>query len=302
VITVWNTAFTHSRPEDLPFDLRGRRGPITYTLDAGAPRDALAKARIFLVEALVDGISVCLEHLPPPSPVQLPWHPAIDGDPSIWVAPGAPIRINEDWSSGIKKFTKGGRLYVRILPTGFDPDVLDRGVHGPVVGHYGGFSWGQTTGGLLTYSGSVRANVPPELDAASMWFRETGEIWAMQTGVGGEYQGRQNFFGDYVPQQWAEILASGLTRLEDNGSHGPFHVRLGVTGLDGLHWPDVRTFGGDPPVALEPSIEIEFIVGDKAQASWRPGLVSAWTALRRLFSMPRPDDATVDKVIAEAIR
>jgi hypothetical protein len=109
VITVWNTAFTRSRPEDLPFDLRGRRGPITYVLNAGAPREALATARSLLVNVLVDRIGACLEHLPPPSPVQLPWHPSIDGDPSIWVVPGTPIPLNEGWDSGTKTFIQGGR-------------------------------------------------------------------------------------------------------------------------------------------------------------------------------------------------
>jgi hypothetical protein len=154
----------------------------------------------------------------------------------------------------------------------------------------------------MTYSGSVRAGVPPELDAASMWFRKTGEIWAMQTRVGGEHRGRQVFYGDRIPEQWAKILATGLAKLEDNSGRAPFHVRLGVTGLDGLHWLDVQTFGGEPPVALEPDIEVEFTVSGKDQAAWREGFVSAWTALRRIFAMPAPNDEVVDKVIAKVTR
>lgn len=300
VITVWNIAFTNSRPEDLPFDLRGRRGPITYRLDAGASRKELAKARALLVDAFVDRIGGCLKHLQPVSPVQLPWQPSIDGDPSIWIAPGTPVRINEGWGSGTKTFVDGGRWYVRILPTEFESNVLDSGVHGPPVSGYGGFSWGQTKDGLMTYSGSVRADVPADLDAASMWFRQTGEVWAMQAGVGGEYRGQQVFYGDHIPEKWAEILATGLETLERNGARGPFHVRLGVTGLDGLHWPGVETFGGEPPVALEPAIEVEFTVTGKAD--WREGFVAAWTKLRRAFSMGKPDNTVVEKAIAKASR
>lgn len=302
VVTVWNTAFTKSRPEDLPFDLRGRRGPITYALEAGAAREALAKARAYLVDGLVDRIGACLAHLPTPMPQVLPWQPSIDGDLSLWVKPGEPIKVNEGWGSGIRSFTEGGRWYVRILPASFDPKTLDSVSHGPVVGSYGGFSSGQVTGGLMTYSGSVRADVPPELDAASIWFRKTGEIWGFQTRVGGEYRGRRVFYGDHIPEQWAELLASGLNMLVSSGARGPYHVRLGVTGLDGLHWDVGQTFGGEPPVALESSLETEFVAADKDAADWREGFLAAWVALRAVFAMPIPDEATVQKVVQKASR
>ena len=104
VVTVWNTAFTQSRPEDLPFDLRGRRGPITYSLEQNAPREALRSARALLIDAFVDRIGTCLDHLPKPAPSVLPWRATEDGDPSIWIKPGSAIKINEDWGSGTKNF------------------------------------------------------------------------------------------------------------------------------------------------------------------------------------------------------
>ena len=302
IVTVWNTAFTHSAPEDLPFDLRGRRGPITYALAAGVSRDALAKARTMLIEALAERIGTCLEHLPPPAIVTPPWQPAIEGDPSIWVKPGEQIMVNEDWGSGSKMFVDGGRWYVRIIPTTFDPNSLNLIAHGPVVGSYGGYSHGQVAGGLMTYAGSVRAGVAPELDAASIWFRNTGEIWGFQTRVDGEYRGRRVFFGDYVPEQWAEILASGLNMLVDVGAQGPFHVRLGVTGLEGLYWNVGQAFGGEPPTALEPALETEFVVNGNHSSEWREGFATAWGDLRRVFAMPIPDSATVDKVVEKASR
>lgn len=302
VVTVWNTAFTRCRPEDLPFDLRGRRGPITYALNAGASREELGNARTFLTDALQERIGACLEHLPVPATGGLPWHPAIDGDPSIWMTPGDPINVNEGWGSGTKTFVEGGRWYVRILPTKFDPAALDSVSHGPFMDSYGGFSAGQVTGGLMTYSGSVRTAVPPELDGASIWFRKTGEIWGFQTQVSGEYRGRQIFYGDLIPEGWAEILASGLNMLAKSGAQAPYRVRLGVTGLAGLYWEVGRTFGGEPPIALDSSLENEFVVADKESTHWREGLIETWSALRRLFSMPKPDDAIVERVLQRASR
>ena len=45
VITVWNTALTDAKPEDLPFDMRHRRGPVAFHLPIGAPTAELRKVR-----------------------------------------------------------------------------------------------------------------------------------------------------------------------------------------------------------------------------------------------------------------
>ncbi|BAK65208.1 hypothetical protein SLG_05330 [Sphingobium sp. SYK-6] len=286
VLTVWNTAFTQSRFEDLPFDLRGRRGPITYALEAGASREELGKARGVLVEGFVDRIGACLDGIPLPAFAGPAWQPTSQSDPSLWIEPGSQFRINERSGSGNRVWGQGGRWYVRVLPRTFDPSALDGGTHGPFISGYGGYNWGNVTGGVLTYSGSVRANVVAELDAASMWFRSTGEIWTAQTGIGSDWKGRPCFFGDQIPANWAELLDASLKRLSESGGAGPFRVRLGVTGLEGLFWPAMQTLGGEPPAALEPALEIEFEVGGASPDDWRTGLVEAWTALRRIFSMP----------------
>lgn len=302
VITVWNTGFTSSRFEDLPFDLRGRRGPVTYALEGGASRAELAAARTALVEEFVKRMGGCLDSLPVPIVSGPAWQPAVESDPSLWVEPGAVMRVNEDYGSGVKFWGKGGRWYVRVLPNSFDPAALDGGAHGPFIAGYGGFSWGQTTGGVLTYSGSVRTDGGPDLDGASMWFRKTGEIWVAKTGVVTEWRGRPCFYGDHVPEKWADLLFNALKRLADNGGTGPFRVRLGVTGLAGLFWPEDQRLGGEPPAALEPAVEMEFEVADHDPDSWRAALVGTWTVLRRVFGLPPPRDNLIEDAISKATR
>lgn len=302
VVTVWNTAFTQSRFVDLPFDLRGRRGPITYALEAGASREELGKARAALAEGFIDRIGACLDSIPLPTVAGPAWQPASQSDMSLWIEPGTQFRVNEDFGSGNKVWTQGGRWYVRVLPRTYDPSALDGGAHGPFVDGYGGYSWGNVTGGLLTYSGSVRAGVDPELDAASIWFRSTGEIWVAQTRIGADWKGLPCFFGDHIPEQWADLLDRSLKRILESGGAGPFRVRLGVTGLEGLFWPDVQTFGGEPPAALEPAFEMEFEVAGATPDDWRAALVEAWTALRRIFSMPPPTTDVIEATIRKATR
>ena len=52
VITVWNTALTNARPEDLPFDMRHRRGPVAFALPPGSTTDELRKVRTDLTKQL----------------------------------------------------------------------------------------------------------------------------------------------------------------------------------------------------------------------------------------------------------
>ncbi len=130
---------------------------------------------------------------------------------------------------------------------------------------------------------------------------KTGEIWAFQTRVSGEYRGRQFFHGDHIPEQWAELLAAGLNKLVESGAQGPYHVRLGVTGLEGLHWDVDRVFGGEPPIALEPSMEFEFAAASNHPSEWRQGFAAAWVALRRVFGMPSPGEEKVESAVQKAI-
>ena len=297
VITVWNTAFTNCRVEDLPFDLRGKRGPISYNLNTGATKSELASARETLVGGFVDRISGCLES-PENSGFKNEWQPSVEGDPSIWIPPGTPIPINEVFGSGTKTFVDGGRWYVRILPSKFDPMHLDGGAYAPLVDFYGGFSCGDTTGGKLTYEGSVRAdNAKDELTGASMWFRSTGEIWISHAGVSGSYQGRNDFFGDYIPEKWASSISQALKMSSEKGAAGPYKIRLGVTRLDGLTWPMGRYSHGSPPVSLEPNMEAEFSAAGAMQADWIQGFLDAWQQLRRVFSRPAPKQDEIDEAI-----
>lgn len=295
-LTVWNTAFTNCRVEDLPFDLRGKRGPISYSLKSGATKEELRHARLLLVEQFVERIRACLDSLPATPVRPLDWQPSASDDPSIWIGAGQPITINEDWGSGTKEFVSGSRWYVRLLPSGFDPSAIDDGAYA-IQAVPSTFSWGDTTGGRMTYSGSVCADgADRQLLGATMWFRRTGEVWATHTGISGDYNGRSCFFGDYVPEKWATTIWFGLHSLAKDGGKWPFHIRLGVTGLTGLCWDNGNNFGGHPPIALEPAMEFEFTITGFENDDWKSSVVHAWTVLRRIFSRQPPNDQQIQDI------
>ena len=298
-ITVWNTAFTDCRVEDLPFDLRGKRGPITYSLPTGATKTELSQARDALVAQFLQRIGDSLDSLPvvPASPIE--WQPSVASDRSTWIAAGTPININEDMESGTKELLEGGRWYVRILPSAFDTTAMDSGACAPTAAIGGnGYSWGNTTGGVITYAGSVRADhIQRQLRGATMWFRKTGEIWATHTGIKSENNGRSYFYGDDIAKYWAIFLWYGLVSLTKNGGVGPFQIRLGVNGLSGLYWDTGNMFRSQPSMALEDSIEKEFRVSGFAYDDWKTQFVEAWTDLRRIFSIPNPSSQHIDNMM-----
>lgn len=89
VIQVWNTAFEGAIVEKLPFDLRGRRGPLSFDLPIGADTTTLRAARTKLAKELAGALKLAFDTLPPPSPEAVHWQPPFSGDTDIWFDPGA---------------------------------------------------------------------------------------------------------------------------------------------------------------------------------------------------------------------
>ncbi len=188
IIMVWNTALTNARPEDLPFDMRHRRAPISYALASGATKDELRKARAYLADCLEERLRGSFEAIPPSPAVPLPWQPASANDPSIWDGGENPLAINLGYDGSIRLgFGALPRAYARILPSVWErkADALKllNGTTGhPVpLGRYSGLDFGPTQGGFIAFrsSGSVRENgISP---TATRWFKENGELWGVAT-------------------------------------------------------------------------------------------------------------------------
>jgi hypothetical protein len=293
-ITVWNTALTDCGVENLPFDLRGKRGPVTFALKSGASKVELTQAHESLVDQFIERIGASLASRMNANVQPLAWHPNVADDPSTWIVAGQSIPINESRGSGSKELAEGGRWYVRILPKKFDPSAMKNGAYAIPPKSSNGFSSGETSGGVITYSGSVADdNTKQQLRGATMWFRKTGEVWVTHNGISFVYKDRPCFCKDGVPELWANFLWHGLKSLAQNGGTGPFHIRLGVTGLEGLHWNNEGMFSEVPPMTLEPSMEMEFTAIGFQYHDWKVQFLEAWTELRSIFSMPPPDESEV---------
>jgi hypothetical protein len=158
LILIWNTAFDGATIDQLPFDMRGRRAPMSFHLPIGASTEELRAARDGLRNQLREALRLCIATATPPTSSSLPeWQPL--GETSgLWFNSAKPLTINEDGRPLTKEMCPGPYRYIRILPRSWNPAEAGRGGTRPaVLGPTQGYSWGKTKGGFLVYTGSLRA-------------------------------------------------------------------------------------------------------------------------------------------------
>lgn len=296
VLLVWNTAFEGATIDQLPFDMRGRRAPLAFHLEAGATRDQLRAEREKLRRELHKALQLSIAaSLPPRSPPLVPeWHP-VGPNAALWFDPSSELAINEDGVAGRKKVRPGPYSYVRILPQHWSAPAepwIDE-VRPAILGPVQGFSWGATRGGFLIYSGSLRAGDTP-LGNMVMQFRKTGELWGVDSYIADDI--RERFYADTTIANIHAFLKSNLSALARQGATGPFEVMLGVTEIEGLHWVSETGFGGRPR-ALEEEVRTAFTLTSWDEEQWLPALQSAWGEIAAAFGVPAPPLQTMLKQI-----
>lgn len=287
IIQIWKSAFTGCGPLDLPFDMRGKRGPITYSL----PEDASVEERKKALPGVTSQLKMALEAILAAGPTVVTpdkWATSQDGDHSIWPHSSDGIKINEpDHGSGTKRVFPPPRSFVRILPAAWSgSDDLDR--HDLLLGMNGGMSWGATRGGVLSYPGSVVYSDSEKVHALTKRFPETGELWATRTDIASKFGEHICIRGDAIPEHWASYLRYAVPHVAEGGGLFPFQIRLGVVGLGDLHWPDDTGFGTKPHVALQDDLELDFTLTSAEPANLWDSILEAWVAYRRVFSLPHP--------------
>lgn len=296
IIQVWNTAFTNCTPEDLPFDMRGKRGPISFSLLPGASTDNLRDVRTSLARQLKSAIEAIIEQLPPPNPVTLPWKSHRANDPSVWFDEGAKFVVNEPFhGSGRISLKEAPTRFVRMLPNQWSREGF-AAAHAAILGHTMGFSWGNTSGGLLTYCGSILRPELSEGNQATMWFMDTGEVWAVDRWIVNEWRGRLTTYGDEIVRGWKAYIEAQLPLLTSNGGTFPVHVRVGANGLNGSFWP-VQNPAFGAPEALENGCEHAFSISSHCFEDWADGLIEAWRKYREIYSMAPPIDDQIQSML-----
>lgn len=87
-------------------------------------------------------------------------------------------------------------------------------------------------------------------------FRETGEIWGVSSSFFSEHDEEVFFSYGYAAERWKDWLAHSIRVSEALGGAGPFEIKLGLDGTEGVDWPR-RSGHFDPKTqAIENGFEL----------------------------------------------
>lgn len=297
IILVTNSAYG-CRPEDLPFDLRHRRGPIAYNLPDGATLEEQRAAKKQLMKDLGHALAASFGHAiqERTAEIEFPAYPLQPDDHATWLAKGEQIKFQESTpvvlSNGQNRSIEvldGTRSYLRIVPARLANELLRRQVQeqgndtflcamGPWIdGDVGANALGVVAVGLMR--GAENKAV-----GAAQFFIKTGEIWGFNSAAGFERGGKVLLSSGSIPIEWSRFFDRAMALYSQLGVRGPFQVTAGVTGLDGVIWGN--DFGGASS-ALEAEVHFQATNLNWEKEARLEFLTNAFNRLRDAFNQHR---------------
>lgn len=266
ILQVWNTAFEGAAVDKLPFDMRGRRGPIPFHLAVDADREELRRVRADLAKRMAEYLRLAMDQLPAPLPEAVHWQPHFAGDANLWFDRSEPQLVTNP-AHGTTKFVWKDKYpgYARVIPSkwaanpGAKQALANHPGHAALLARANTLSYGISRGGAVVYwPGTAEEGVYPTL-AATQWFEQTGEFWGVGGGFLFDREGdRLTLATGYFYQRWLGFLERNCALALTHGGSLPIHVRLGVSDLRGSWWPRGRfDFGDEGYAAVEDSYEYD---------------------------------------------
>jgi len=271
IVLVWNTA-GGARPEDLPFDMRHRRGPVGYNLPASATTKERDRARASLAKVLKDILEPLLAKALAKLDAALVFdmYPSRPGDSSIWTGPGEKMEGRELWGTqGWKSFDviESPRSYVRITPFGWARGIptrdsvkatcKDAWLLCPLfVPNDQGGGWAENNLGIISIYDS---EMPvPQTISSTQWFQRTGEVWSFDAGINNEYAGLRRLDGKSVLKNWYAFVLYNLGFYKkvhaDYPIVFPIRIEIGISDIRNMVWqecaPDIGIFVEKPSGGL----------------------------------------------------
>lgn len=293
MILVWNTAILDSKPGDLPFDLRHRRGPISYNLPVGAKKEELRSQREALAKELVGALRSILASVPVSPAPEIQWQATDDNEIAIWKGniPGLPV--NDGGSGPTRVSVDSGSLgYARLIPNIWQlsetaMQILDSATQHPLpLGRFGGLNWGATTGGYIIYRHNESTQNSGITTTATRWFRSTGELWGVDANFIRGEDDDLTYSELYAAERWMAWLKQNCLVCRLTGGDGPYRVRLGIEHLMDVRWARAQ-LGMNVPQALEERVSYEFELLSDDETIIRQHVREALNRVRDAFGLRR---------------
>lgn len=275
------------RNEDLPFDLRHRRGPITYELAEGASKETKAKVEKELVANLASAIRQNLVTLPVLGAVGDPtMQPSVAENRAIWFDPQQVVKLQNDVE---RRLLYAHTLaYLRVVPAGWKGEKPARlAVRDARISPFGEWRNGSAAlpNQLGIISGGWIGNRETEVTALTQWFDKTGEIWGVAPGYGFERKGKILLATDALAKQWRARLKEWMAFFDQFEARKPYRVEAGLTGMTGVYWPSDSFF--DLPQCMEPEVFHVRSSADWSNDAQLRFLVELFGKVCDTFCMPR---------------
>jgi hypothetical protein len=243
--------------EDLPFDLRHKRGPIFYNLSGDADRRAIEAAKKQLAAELKVAIRACLSALPtepaaetfsetPPAATAAQYFPT---DGTLVERTGVSFRDRVTGSRPLLfSYAPGALLYLRVIPSrearllnGVEVSELIRhALLGPLrIDGIDGYSSHRNRYGGVIYAGN---NETGRLFTSTQLFPNR-ELWGIDWSCLQHKNSRPNVPGEFpvIPSlTYERILFDSLRRYRDFARDvlrltSPLTVEAGAVGVDGFY-------------------------------------------------------------------
>lgn len=306
VIQIWNTAFEGARLEALPFDMRGRRGPLSFHLPVGADTVTLRSVRDKLVRDLVGALKLALDTLPPPPPEAAHWHPHYQGDPDLWFERTEPQVVTNP-AHGTSKFVWRDQFpgYARLIPSkwtakpGAKQALANHPGHAALLARANALTYGISRGGAVVYWPGTEIDGAYPTMALTQWFEKTGEFWGLGGGFLFDREGdRLTLATGYFYERWLHFLKRNCALALTHGGALPIHVRLGVNNLKGSWWPRGQfDFGDEGFAAVEDAYEFAATLTSIELEALQSIAVDAFNGLAAIYGV---GPFTHERIVAES--
>ena len=294
VIQVWNTAFEGAALDKLPFDMRGRRGPISFYLPEGSDTAELRRVRGDLSKQLAGALKLSLEQLPPPPPDAVHWQPHFQNDPDLWFDRGQPQTVTSGaFGSSKYRWMPYEPGYARIIPSRWTAKL---GARQAIATHPGnpalladanGTNFGVTRGGAVVYWPGEAKDGAYQTLAITQWFEKTGEFW----GVAGGFLftpegGRRTLATGSFYKHWLHFLERNCALALAHGGSLPIHVRLGISDLKNSWWPPGPfQFGDEGYAAVEDAYEYDATLTSTEPEALKAVVAAAFNGLAAIYGV-----------------
>ncbi|MBZ4414685.1 nucleotide-binding protein [Myxococcus sp. XM-1-1-1] len=316
VLLVANTAHLGGRPEDLPFDIRHRSGPVTYRLRKQDDPAKRAEVHEALVSELAVRLGAILKHVRGSAPPASSITPRAPGaDRSVWFSADAKLEHRDLMRKGQMhelSIWPGPCGYMRIIPAGWPkeaptaheieriptelrPQPLGAWSNGNSGPNSLGFLWRDILSRRDLFSGKVESQ--STIATATQWFDETGELWGFDRNILAAGSGDAPFLTHlYLVRQWGEFLSRGVKMMQHLGARMPLVVEAGATGLSELRWEAQFQSEQARGLKAEAFSQHESTTWtDKEQLQF---LVQAYNRVRAAFALPPASE----KFVQDALR